>query len=389
MIKSEFVKNQEMFLLTDSRQRSNSYYMRICFIGPVNSSHIVKWVTWFSNHGHEVHVISFEEGHILGAKVHSIDVGVKATDNDIKKLKYLFAAKKVKELIDYLKPDIINAHYATSYGIVTALSGVKKYILSVWGSDVYDFPQKSFLHKTLLKCSLKNASYLFSTSQAMADEASKYTDKKFEITPFGVDVNLFNPDKRTRITQDDSLVIGTVKGLSDKYGISYLLHATAEIKNQGIIPIKLRIAGKGPQEQEYKQLAKELGISDITTWLGFISQEQAAQEWANMDVAIVPSTLESESFGVSAVEAQACGTPVIISDIPGLMEATKPGETSVVVKRKDSHAIAEAINELYKDAEKRKKMAQRSVIFVRKTYELDFCFEKIEKLYEKQICKSR
>lgn len=356
--------------------------MRICFVGPVNSTHIVKWCTWFTNHGHEVHVISFSQGDIPNTTVHVINAGVTAQSSDLAKIKYLFSGKQIKRIINHIQPDIVNAHYATSYGTALALSGVKNYVLSVWGSDVYDFPQKSFLHKTLLKYSLKNASYLFSTSQAMADEASKYTDKEFEITPFGVDVNLFNPDKRTRIAQDDSFVIGTVKGLSDKYGISYLLHAAAEIKNQGNIPIKLRIAGKGPQEQEYKQLAKELGISDITSWLGFISQEQAAQEWANMDVAIVPSILESESFGVSAVEAQACGTPVIISDIPGLMEATKPGETSVVVKRKDSHAIAMAINELYRDKKKLAVMGKLAVGFVKETYELNKCFRKIERLLE-------
>ena len=84
--------------------------------------------------------------------------------------------------------------------------------------------------------------------------------------------------------------------------------------------MQLRIAGKGPQENEYKALAKELGIENITNWLGFIPQEQAALAWACMDCGILPSESESESFGVSAVEAQACCTPVIISDIPGLME---------------------------------------------------------------------
>ena len=101
-----------------------------------------------------------------------------------------------------------------------------------------------------------------------------------------------------------------------------------------------------------------------------------------MDVAIVPSTLESESFGVSAVEAQACGTPVIISDIPGLMEATKRGETSVVVKRKDANAIADAINELYQDNNKRVTMEKKAVNFVKDTYELNRCFNKIENLFE-------
>ena len=145
------------------------------------------------------------------------------------------------------------------------------------------------------------------------------------------------------IKHKQDFVVGTVKGLSDKYGIRYLLEAAAIVKEQGSFPIKLRIAGKGPQEEEYKKLARDLKIDDITTWLGFISQEKAAEEWANMDVAVIPSTLESESFGVSAVEAQACGTPVIISDIPGLMEATDPGITSVVVPRGNAKAIAEAI----------------------------------------------
>ena len=132
-----------------------------------------------------------------------------------------------------------------------------------------------------------------------------------------------------------------------------------------------------------------LGISEITDWLGFISQEEAAVEWANMDVAIVPSTLESESFGVSSVEAQACGIPVIITDIPGLMEATKPGVTSIVVKRKDSHAISVAINDLYKNKNLRLTMGKSAIDFVKKTYTLDVCFDKIEallKTYAKGSC---
>ena len=199
--------------------------MRICFVGPANSAHIVKWCTWFNNHGHDVHVISFSEGNIPNTKVHIIDAGVTARSSDVTKIRYLLSGKKIKRIIDEINPDIVNAHYATSYGTALALSGVKNYALSVWGSDVYDFPKKSFLHKALVQYSLKKATYLFSTSKAMAEEAGKYTDKRFEITPFGVDTGLFNPDKRTRKENDGDFIVGTVKGLSDKYGISYLLRA--------------------------------------------------------------------------------------------------------------------------------------------------------------------
>ncbi len=359
--------------------------MKICFVGPANSAHIIKWCKWFTERGHVVHVVSFTPGEIDNVDVHLVDAKVKVDGGDLQKLKYLLNGKKIKKIVDEIQPDVINVHYATSYGVAVALGGIKHYVLSVWGSDIYDFPKKSFLHKALLKYSLRKAEVLFSTSQAMADEASQYTKKQFKITPFGVDMRLFSPDKRTGQTQD-ALVVGTVKGLSDTYGIRNILEAVAEIHRNRKYEIRLRIAGRGPQEQEYKEFAKETGIDDITTWLGFISQEQAAVEWANMDIALIPSI--HESFGVAAVEAQAAGTAVIVSDIPGLMETTNPGVTSLVVRRNNSAELANAIDVLANDTEKRNQMGKEGRQFVEKRFSLQECFSNIEELLTAHAKKS-
>lgn len=349
--------------------------MKICFVGPAGSAHIRKWCAWFLGRGHEIHVISFTPGEIPSVTVHLVDLGVDPDGSDLGKLKYMTAGGKIRKIIQEIQPDVINVHYATSYGIAMALSGVKGYALSVWGSDIYDFPRRSVLHKSLLQFALKKAGTLFSTSQAMVDEAKKYTSRPFEITPFGVNMELFAPEKRNRT--DEDFIIGTVKALFDKYGIADLLRATAILKKKGI-PVQLRIAGKGPQETEYRVLAVELGIDSITDWLGQIPQEQVAIEWANMDVAVIPSTLESESFGVSAVEAQACGTAVIISDIPGLKETA--GKTGIVVPRMNPEAIAEAIVKLYENPELRKRMEKTGRENVMENYELNKCFSRIERL---------
>ncbi len=351
--------------------------MKICFLGPANSAHIRKWCKWFSEKGHEVHVISFEPGSIENTFVHLVKVNAGTNDNDLKKIRYLFTGKQIKALINKIEPDVINAHYASSYGAALALSGIRHYYLSVWGSDIYDFPQKSPLHEIILRYSLKRADTLLSTSWAMAKEASKYTDKHFEITPFGVDIELFNPDKRSR--DDNYFVIGTVKGLSNKYGIQYLLEAAAIIKKTTSIPLKVRIAGSGPQEEEYHILANSLHIDDITTWLGFISQEEAAIEWANMDVAVIPS--EAESFGVSAIEAQASGTPVIISDIPGLIEATDNGKGGIIVPRNNSKAIADAVIYYYNHPDERLKKGRIARQVVCDLYEMEKCFDRILEIY--------
>lgn len=359
--------------------------MKICFLAPSNSAHTIKWCNFFVSRGHQVHVVSFSDAQIDGVQLHYVDTGAQTNGGDFQKLKYLLKAGAVRKIVKEIAPDIINAHYSTSYGMVAALAGLKNYVVSIWGADIYDFPQKTALHRWMLQFSLCRAAHIFSTSKAMATEAGKYTNKSIEITPFGVDMTLFSPDKKTRC--EEAFTVGTVKALSPKYGIAFLLEAAAMVKNEHPeIPLKLRISGRGPNEAEYHALADTLGIKEITTWLGFIPQEQAAQEWAGMDVAVVPSTLESESFGVSAVEAQSCGCAVVISDIPGLMEATKPGETSIVVPRGDARAIADALIKLYNDPALRKQMGAAGRTYVAENYEITACFQKVEALF-KAFCK--
>lgn len=354
--------------------------MRIVFLAAANNYHTQKWCGYFVSRGYEVSVVSFFAGEIENVTVYYIDCGMDAQKSDGRKISYLLQARKVKKIIEDINPDIISVHYASSYGAVAALSGIRDYFLSVWGADVYEFPEKSVLHKELIKMSLWRAGKLLSTSRAMAMQASKYTKKSFEITPFGVKTDVFNPSKRNR--NDNSFIIGTVKGIDPKYGIDYLIKAVARFKKMNPdVSFQLRIAGKGEYRKEYEQLSHSLGIEKETKWLGFISQEDAAREWANMDVAVIPSTVDSESFGVSAIEAQACGTAVIISDIPGLMEATKPNETSMVVKRKNDVELAKAIDILYHDKELRERFGRNGINFVNDNYTYEACFRHIENIF--------
>lgn len=353
---------------------------------PGHSYHTKKWFDYFRANGNEVYVVSFTGGMIEEKYLHLIDTGVAENNTEKQKIKYLFQAQKVKKAIEDFAPDIISVHRASSYGTVAALAGLEKYVLSVWGEDIYSFPKKSPLHKAILKYSLRKASVLFSTSNAMAEEAGKYTNRSFEITPFGVDMNLFSPSKRMR-SHDGRFIVGTVKALSPRYGIDNLMKAVAIIRQDyPEIPVELRIAGRGSHEAVYKQMALELGIANITTWLGFIPQEEAAREWANMDCAIIPSESESESFGVSAVEAQACGIPVIITDIPGLKEATIPGVTSIVVPRNSPKEIAKQIARIYNNTDLCLTMGKQGRAFVLAEYEMNHCFQRISNLFSEIIC---
>ncbi len=83
------------------------------------------------------------------------------------KIQYLKVIPYLKKVIKTFEPDILHAHYATSYGLLGALSGKHPFMLSVWGSDIYDFPNEGFLNKYIIKYNLKKADVIGSTSWVM------------------------------------------------------------------------------------------------------------------------------------------------------------------------------------------------------------------------------
>lgn len=336
---------------------------------------------WFASQGHTVDVISFEKDIHENpyATIHTIPVRLDPkTASSLIKLQYLMHGTRIRKIVEKINADVINVHYASSYGSAAALAGIGKYVLSVWGSDIFSFPNYSFFHRQLIKFSLRHAECIFSTSDAMAKETRKYTDKPIFITPFGVDTTIFHPYERKKRT---AFVVGTVKTLTHEYGIQYLLQAASILrKNNPEIPLRLRIAGTGKDEADLKSLATQLDIGEITTWLGFLPQEQVAFEWANFDVGVIISDVES--FGVAALEAQACATPLVVSDAPGLLETTLPGVSSIVIPRKDSHALADALIQLYRDESLRKNMGGGGIRYVSEKYEINHCFKRMEEQFE-------
>lgn len=353
--------------------------MKICYLSHVTNYHTKKWCEYFAAKGHDVHVISFEPGKIEGVTVHVIDIKIDRGGSDLHKLRYMMTGRKIKKIVEDINPDIVHAHVATSYGVACALSGIKTYFLSVWGYDVYEFPKKSVFHKLLLKYSLYKASFILSTSNAMSKQTHQFTKKKIDVTPFGVNTDIFRQYEEKK-KNENKFVIGVIKLLSYKYGIHILIKAfKIFIDKNPLLNCELRIAGNGPDEDKLKNLANELGIGEKVVWLGFINQKEVVKELNKFNVAVIPSY--TESFGVSAVEAQACEIPLIVTNVGGLVEATKPNVTSIVVPPDNPEAIAEALIKLQKDKELCKTMGRNGREYVIENFDLFKNFQVIENMY--------
>lgn len=365
--------------------------MKILFLADIDSAHTRKWAISLSERGYEIGIFSirksesswftnypliriFDEDGFASEKFHVASA---------LKLSYLRFVPAVKAIVKTFKPDIVHAHYATSYGLLGVRSGFHPLIISVWGSDIFEFPRKSILHRLLVFNNLKNADSIFSTSEIMKEEVLHYVNKEVAVTPFGVDVNEFSPTKVESLFTGNPKVIGTIKSLEQNYGIDTLIKAFALLKKKTAHDIKLLICGDGTKAQELKKLAAESGYADDILFTGRIDQQEVSRYHNMIDIFVNVSL--QESFGVAVVEAMACEKPVVVTSVGGLKEVVEENVCGVFVPTANVEKTANAIRGLLDDPAKAKRMGEAGRIRVLRKYDWKKNLDDIEKLYKKII----
>lgn len=325
--------------------------MRILLLSDPNNPHTLRWLSALEEKGISVGVFGldivrtdFYEKHPSIAVFTSNKLSKTDTTKDggLRKITYLFCVGYLKKVISEFAPDILHAHYASSYGLLGVLSGFHPLVLSVWGSDIYCFPKTSFVHKRLLKIILDKCDYLLSTSNSMARETHKYTDRLIEITPFGIDTELFS--RHVSSHNDNVFTIGCTKSHLPIYGIDFLIRAFAMVREN--IDARLVLVGDGPSNSDLKELARRLGLSEYVVFEGKKKIEELPLYYSMFDVAVFLS--KSESFGVVALEAMGCKCPVVVSNTDGFVEVV-PSKAGIFVNANDVVEVANAIIKIYND----------------------------------------
>jgi len=352
-------------------------------LADAKSIHTQKWMTYFTKRKHEVHLISFRRADIPEVIFHpvklSVPIRISPVARSYGKVGYLFYLEIYKRLIHQIAPDILHAHWATSYGLMGAYSAYHPFILSTWGSDVVDFPRRSYVHRKILEYTLNSADYLTATSRMLAAETQKYLSRRTQVhmIPFGVDLDRFKPEVQRA---KENVTVGIAKKLEKKYGIEYLIKAFAKLAPRKQ-KVKLLIVGDGSQEKELKSLCRSLHIEQNVRFVGFVEHCRIPDYLNQMDVFVVPSIMSSETFGVAAVEAAACELPVIAANIGGLPEVVVDGVTGFLVPPRDAESLAEKLTVLIEDKRLRKKMGEAARKFVQERYEWEEGAGEMERLY--------
>lgn len=341
---------------------------RLVLLGDARSLHIHRWAEYFAARAWDVHVISLRSGEIPGVTVHPLRSWLPG------RLGYLTVIPVLRGLMRRLRPALVHAHYATSYGLLGVLSGARPLIVSLWGSDVYEWPEKGPLHRALLRFNLRHAGVVCATSRGLAEAARPYAPagRFIEVTPFGVDLARFTPVP----DHAGPVVIGTARGLEWRYGIDLLIRAFALLDHP---EARLVIAGEGPQRAEYEALIATLGLAGRVELAGWVDPAEIPATYRRFDVFVAPSRIEA--FGVAVLEAAAAGLPAVVSSVGGLLEVVEDQVTGLTVPPEDPEALAAALDALIRDPERRRQMGVAARRFVESRYAWADTAQRMERLY--------
>lgn len=364
---------------------------KVMLLADATSPHTIKWARSLSERGISICIVSFT---LPDPAVYSqyplVQVVSLGFDNKLiksgvagsGKWRYLTALPKVRWQIKQFKPNIVHAHFASSYGLLGALSGFSPFILSVWGTDVYEFPRKSLLHKAVIKFNLARADKLLSTSHDMARETWLYTNKPITVTPFGIDTDFFKPGQKADLPfSSDDLVIGNVKGFDRRYGVTYLIEAFALlVKQRPALPLKLLLLGDGADHEELQQQIKALGLMTRVHFAGRVPYDQMPAYHNAQHISACVSL--RESFGVAVIEAGACEVPVVATRVGGLPEVVQHGQTGLLVSAGDASAIKDALLQLVDDAVLRSRMGRAARQLVQQHFDWQGNVSQMHAIYQ-------
>jgi glycosyltransferase involved in cell wall biosynthesis len=215
-----------------------------------------------------------------------------------------------------------------------------------------------------------------------------YTSNSVDVIPFGIDTGMFFPAKGAKLHTDRPLTFGIVKTMEHIYGIDTSVRGFHRLLalHPGL-SAKLVIAGGGTQTDSYRKLAVELGIGDRVEFRGRIPYEDVPAFLQQTDIFLNMSRMES--FGVSVLEASACGIPVVASKTGGLKGVVIEGETGFLVDPEDTETLADRMWRLADDPGLRSSFGNRGKEMVQNQFNFTKNLEEMITLYRQVKKESR
>jgi L-malate glycosyltransferase len=311
--------------------------------------------------GHQIHFISYALPFRLNNFVENVvfhEVEMSSYPLFEFPLYALALASKMVEVVEYEKLDLLHVHYAiphasSAYLAKQMLKNKKdlKVITTLHGTDITLIGlEPSFL--PLVKFSIEASDGVTAVSRSLKEQTlTNYNiDKEIQVIPNFVDTDLYKPSKDGGLREHVAPHGEKVLVHTSNFRVVKRVPDTIRILERVIkeIPAKLLLVGDGPDRSECERLCRQLGLCDDVKFLG--KQDGLVEILNAADIFLIPS--QSESFGLAALEAMACGLPVVSSNIGGLPELVRHNETGFIAGIGDIDRMAKYVTDLLTNQKK-------------------------------------
>jgi glycosyltransferase involved in cell wall biosynthesis len=281
----------------------------LCLLGDANSVHVRRWAAEMQARDFRVSVLTARPEAQSGVTQRVMAPVRRSTD-------WLWRVGQARRHLRELAPDIVHAHYITSYGYLAARCGRRPLFMTAWGSDLLLTPRRHPLLRALTGWTLRQADVLTADSHDLLAQATApgYRMKaSAHLVHWGVDLQRFTP-----VPWADKPVgfhLASLRAWEPNYRIELIVEALAALRRQcPQADAQLHLMGGGSQEAALRGRVSALGLVACVHFHGRLDDAQMQAVLGRCHVSV--SVPLSDATSVSVLESMACGLPVVASDLP-------------------------------------------------------------------------
>ena len=294
---------------------------------------------YFSDAGNEVHIISFKYSKIDNCKLYVLNTF------GLGKLGYFIGIISIIKTAKKINPNIVHAHYVTSYGFLAAVCKLKPLILTAWGSDILISSKKSWILRKFIVFAIRHSELVTVVASHMREAILNLGVEPTKIlhTPFGINTKTFKKIEISKLKNNVINIIST-RSLNTLYDQKTLIAAMAILKERGY-EFFLNIIGDGPLFENLKELTVQLELAENVSFLGFLDQNDLIDKLGHSNIYV--STAISDGDSSSLLEAMACGCFPVATRIPANLYWIKDRQNGLLFSPGDSEGLAKCLEEVF------------------------------------------
>jgi N-acetyllactosaminide 3-alpha-galactosyltransferase len=230
---------------------------------------------------------------------------------------------------------------------------------------------------------------IISTTESYASSSPVLKGFKYHAIPIGIHTGAFDTARdKGGITEESrkrNQVLFVGRLVANK-GVDYLVKAVSRVK-ETVPNVHLVICGEGEQKPFLVKLIKDLGLSGNVTFYGKVSLDIITHLYSTSTMFVLPSVNRLEAFGIVQLEAMACETPVIASEIPGVKDVMDVGKSGLLVPKENVEALSKAIHSMLSNYDKTREMGRYARKLVLSKYNWEIIAGQVEGIYTSLIKK--